>query len=104
MISEGETFGLVYLEAMACGCITIASRGEGMDGIIEDGVNGFLCKPGDVQELQEIIEKIDALDQKQLYSISYQAYLTARRLTDIKVAENYLNELNNIKKIIEIDA
>ena len=42
MISQGEAFGLVYLEAMARGCITIASRGEGFDGIIKDGINGFL--------------------------------------------------------------
>ena len=38
MISELETFGLVYIEAMAAGCITIASRNEGFDGIIKDGV------------------------------------------------------------------
>ena len=43
MISRNETFGLVYLEAMARGCITIASRNEGFDGVIEHGVNGFLC-------------------------------------------------------------
>ena len=42
MISKGEIFGLVYLEAMALGCITIAARHEGIDGIIVDGANGFL--------------------------------------------------------------
>ena len=41
MISRGEAYGLVYLEAMARGCITIASRNEGFDGVIIDGVNGF---------------------------------------------------------------
>ena len=33
MISRDETFGLVYLEAMAAGCITIASKDEGFDEI-----------------------------------------------------------------------
>ena len=42
MVSKFETFGLVYLEAMAKGCITIASKNEGMDGIIRNGENGFL--------------------------------------------------------------
>ena len=41
MISSSETFGLVYLEAMAAGCITIASRDEGFDGIIKDGVKSI---------------------------------------------------------------
>ncbi|MEL7588809.1 MAG: glycosyltransferase [Prolixibacteraceae bacterium] len=41
--SYDETLGLVYLEAMACGCITIGARNEGIDGIIRDGENGFLC-------------------------------------------------------------
>ena len=50
MISRDEVFGLVYLEAMARGCIVVASRGEGMTGIIEDGVNGFLCAAGDENE------------------------------------------------------
>ena len=41
MISKNETFGLVYLEAMARGCITIGSRNQGIDGVINHGVNGF---------------------------------------------------------------
>lgn len=98
MISKGETFGLVYLEAMAHGCITIASRDEGMDGMIEDGVNGFLCKAGDVEELSSIIKKINLMDPLKLASISYQAYLTAQGLTDTIVAQNYLNELEKISK------
>lgn len=44
MISKNEAFGLVYLEAMSAGCITIASRGEGFDGVIIHGVNGFYVK------------------------------------------------------------
>lgn len=46
LISRDEVFGLVYLEAMSRGCITIAARNEGMEGIIEHGVNGFLCGAG----------------------------------------------------------
>ena len=44
MISENEVFGLVYLEAMSQGCITIASKGEGIDGIIQDKKNGFFMQ------------------------------------------------------------
>ncbi|MBU2975500.1 glycosyltransferase [Zobellia sp. B3R18] len=93
MISETEAFGLVYLEAMANGCITIASRNEGMDGVIKDGVNGFLCTAGDVEELKSIISKINSLSEQEIKEISYQAFLTASNLTDEKVALNYVQHL-----------
>ena len=93
MISEEETFGLVYLEAMSMGCITIASRNEGMEGIIEDGVNGFLCKAGDENELANIIDRINSMPQENINRISQNAIATARKLTDSKVAEDYINSI-----------
>ena len=94
MISKNETFGLVYLEAMARGCITIASRREGFDGIIKDGVNGFLCEAGDPDELSVIISRIRIMAKEDLKKISHNAMMTARNLTDKKVAEIYLENLN----------
>ena len=43
MVSEPEAFGLVYVEAMSKGCITIGTKGQGIDGVIKHGENGFLC-------------------------------------------------------------
>lgn len=96
MISEEETFGLVYLEAMSMGCITIASRNEGMEGIIKDGVNGFLCKAGDDIELAKIINRINSMPIEKLKNISNNAKQTAHRLTDKNVAEFYLNSIKEI--------
>lgn len=93
MISEEETFGLVYLEAMAMGCITIASRNEGMDGIIEDGINGFLCNAGDENELAMIIKRINTMKVEDLREISEKARGTAIRLTDEKVARHYIENI-----------
>ncbi len=93
MISEEETFGLVYLEAMSMGCITIASRNEGMEGIIEDGVNGFLCKAGDEMELAHIIDKINNMPIEKLADISERAKQTAIQLTDEKVARHYIENI-----------
>lgn len=94
MISERETFGLVWLEAMARGCITVASRDEGMDGVIEDGVNGFLCKAGDVEELSEIVSRIKTMDRESLYKMSKCAIETAKEMTDIKMAERYIESIS----------
>lgn len=96
MISSKETFGLVYLEAMSKGCIVVASKGEGMEGIIKDGFNGFLCQAGNVNELILIINKIISLPKDTINEISLNAFNTAKSLTDKKVAENYINSVINI--------
>lgn len=95
MISRGEAYGLVYLEAMARGCITIASRDEGFDGVIKDGVNGFLCKAGDADELATIIGRINSLTVEERKAISNNAIATAQSLTDFKAAKLYLDDLLN---------
>ena len=98
MISKGELFGLVYLEAMALGCITIAARHEGIDGIILDGENGFLCEAGNASELEEIITKIREMSPADLGRISQKAKETALAYSDVNVAKNYIDEL---KKIVQ---
>lgn len=45
MVSAHEAFGLVYVEAMAKGCITVATAGQGIDGVIVDGKMVFVCIP-----------------------------------------------------------
>ncbi|MBW7474496.1 glycosyltransferase family 4 protein [Paenibacillus oenotherae] len=44
-----EAFGLVNVEAMACGLPVVATRAGGMKEIIEDGVTGFLVSPAEVE-------------------------------------------------------
>lgn len=95
MVSENEAFGLVYLEAMARGCIVVASWNEGMDGIVKDGENGFLCKAGNIDELTEVVMKIKTLSHEKLTMISNAAINTARQMTDKIAAEGYINELIN---------
>ena len=89
MISEREAFGLVYLEAMARGCITVASWCEGMDGIIKNGENGFLCAAGNAEELAEVIARINAMSPEERCAVSKNAVKTAESLTDKAVASAY---------------
>ena len=93
MISRGEAYGLVYLEAMARGCITIASRREGFDGVIIHGENGFLCEAGNADELANLITYINTLPAAELQRISENAINTAKRLTDENAAKMYIDDV-----------
>lgn len=93
MVSSREAFGLAYVEAMAKGCIVIGTIGQGIDGIVTHGENGFLCKARDVDGLADIINQIASLPQDDLKRISSNAAKTASNLTDRKVAENYINSI-----------
>ena len=46
-----EAFGIAYLEAMACGLLTIGVEGQGAAAFIRQGETGLLCKPKDVEDL-----------------------------------------------------
>lgn len=93
MVSSREAFGLAYVEAMAKGCIVIGTIGQGIDGIVTHGENGFLCKARDVDELAEVINQIVNLSRVELQNISSKAVTTAANLTDRKVAEQYINSI-----------
>lgn len=56
MPSHPEGFGIVYLEAMANGCITIGTEGEGISDLIISGENGFLVPPNDPDAIVRVIE------------------------------------------------
>ena len=51
--SEHEAFGLVALEAMACGVPVIATRVGGIPEVVTDGESGHLAPVGDVDGMAE---------------------------------------------------
>jgi len=93
MVSKPEAFGLVYLEAMGKGCLTIGTKGQGIDGVIEHGVNGFLCEARNVPELTELLQKIYLMSFEEKMAIALKAHETASSLTDQKVASSYLAKI-----------
>ena len=46
-----EGFGIVFLEANACGVPVIGGRSGGAPDAVQDGASGFLVDPNDVEEI-----------------------------------------------------
>ncbi|NLN59383.1 MAG: glycosyltransferase family 4 protein [Deltaproteobacteria bacterium] len=55
--SHGDTFGNVCLEAMACGVPVIVSRTAGASEIIDHGLNGYVLRTGESEELAARIKE-----------------------------------------------
>jgi len=51
--NDQQTWGLVVLEAMACGCPVVVSRGAGVHEVLTDNVNAILFPPRDPEALAD---------------------------------------------------
>ncbi len=53
--NQSEAFGLVTLEAGACGCASIVSDLPGVRTLVQDGKTGYIVKPGHVGSLSSAL-------------------------------------------------
>jgi glycosyltransferase involved in cell wall biosynthesis len=58
MPSVHDSFGIVFIEAMACGLACIGANAAGVPEVISHGKNGFLAKPNDEESLFECMSKL----------------------------------------------
>ena len=59
-----EPFGLVMIEAMACGTPVIAWNRGSANEIVEDGLTGYVVNS--IEEAERAIEKVQELDRQQI--------------------------------------
>jgi len=76
-----EPFGLVMIEALACGTPVIAYRGGAVEEIVEDGSTGFIVSS--VAEALEAIERLDDIDRRRCRAVF------ERRFTAVRMARDY---------------
>jgi len=67
-IQWNEPFGLVMVEAMACGTPVLALRGGSVPEIVKDGVSGYVCR-----SVRELAQRVKQLNFKPTHLRAYVA-------------------------------
>lgn len=91
--SEAESFSLVALEAMACGCPVIAADIPGLRARIIAGQDGFLFTPGSVADLVakiKLLLSLSAAERRQMGERGRQKVLAQYSL------EQHVNRLEEV--------
>ncbi|MDD3711192.1 MAG: glycosyltransferase family 4 protein [Patescibacteria group bacterium] len=91
-INSNEAFGIVLIEAMACGTPVIASNLPGVRTVFENEKSGLMVKPKDIEDLKNKIKTILQNPEK-LENMSSEAHKL--------VLEKYSEEIIN-DKVLEL--
>ncbi|GAC1682603.1 MAG: D-inositol-3-phosphate glycosyltransferase [Candidatus Dormibacteraceae bacterium] len=91
MPSYSESFGLVALEAQACGCPVVASGVSGLRSVVRDGVSGYLIDAHDPAEYAERIGRL-LEDSEIAQQMGRRGSLLAQRFSWTRTADR-LDEL-----------
>jgi glycosyltransferase involved in cell wall biosynthesis len=75
-VDRTEAFGLVLLEALACGTPVVASRLPGVRTLVDEGRTGYLVEPGNVDELAHKIAR--CIQESAVLGANAQASVRAR--------------------------
>jgi N-acetyl-alpha-D-glucosaminyl L-malate synthase BshA len=95
MPSETESFGLAALEAMACELPVISSNAGGIPELNVDGVTGFLCEVGDIENMaQKAIYILE--DAERLQHFKQAALLRAKEFDINEIVPLYENYYKKI--------
>jgi D-inositol-3-phosphate glycosyltransferase len=86
MPSYSESFGLVALEAQACGCPVVASGVSGLRSVVRDDVSGYLIDGHDPAEYAERIGRLLA-DPELAQQMGRRGRLLAQRFSWIRTAD-----------------
>src|SRR5205809_3303704 len=85
-----EPFGLVMIQAMACGTPVIAYRGGAVPEVIDEGHTGFIVE--ELEDAVEAVRRIPELSRKRVREVFDQRFTAARMAHDyVQVYERVTN-------------
>ena len=85
-----EPFGLVMIEAMACGTPVIAYRGGAVPEVMEEGHTGFIVEG--LEDAVEAVRRVPELSRKRCREVFDQRFTAARMAHDyVQVYERLIN-------------
>jgi glycosyltransferase involved in cell wall biosynthesis len=96
-----EPFGLVMIEAIACGTPVIAYRGGAVPEVIEEGHTGFIVEG--LEDAVEAVRRVPELSRKRCREIFDQRFTAARMAHDyVRVYERLIKRKQH--KAVEVRA
>ncbi|WP_322509119.1 glycosyltransferase [Anaerolinea sp.] len=95
MPSHYESFGMVALEAMACGTPVVASQVGGLAFLVQDGLTGYVVPDGDPQALSERLRLL-LMDSELRQRMGMQAAAYARQYAWENIVERLLGVYSEV--------
>ncbi|MBW4481619.1 MAG: glycosyltransferase [Tildeniella torsiva UHER 1998/13D] len=96
MPSKSEGFGIVYLEALACGKPTVGGNQDGAIDALCNGELGILVDPDDVAQIASRL--IEILRGESLHPLIYQPEVLRRKVDEIYGFERFQEKLLDLLK------
>ena len=94
-----ETFGMAYIEALACGCPILYIENTGIDGHLDDVYVGIKIQSQSANTIADGIKKIELnyMDiENQLVIVNDTSYLN--KFTATAITKHYLNIIKAVVK------
>ncbi|WP_316806874.1 glycosyltransferase family 4 protein [Pedobacter agri] len=80
-VTWDEPFGIVMVEALACGTPVIGFRRGALPEVIEEGINGFVCDG--VTDMVNAVHKVDKISRKACRDVA------SEKFSSTKLAKQY---------------
>jgi glycosyltransferase involved in cell wall biosynthesis len=97
-----EPFGLVLIEALACGTPVLAYRRGSIPEIIDDGITGFVCES--LAEMAEAVERFALIDRRRCRTAFEERFTADRMARDYVALYERIIEESTVQTALKIRA
>jgi glycosyltransferase involved in cell wall biosynthesis len=94
MPSKGEGFGIVYLEALACGKATIGGNQDGAIDALCNGELGALVDPDSIEQISKTL--ISILQGTYVNTLMYNPEALRQKVINIFGFEQFKKKMHNL--------